>query len=79
MTNADQQRLMERFGFNPALPPIPRNDWADDGVFTPQMVYVDGYENGNRTGFTPRLQAAPVFATTMTDAFGVILNAGSSS
>ena len=79
MTNADQQRLMERFGFNPALPPIPRNDWADDGVFTPQMVYVDGYENGNRTGFTPRLQAAPVFATTMTDCFGVILNAGSSS
>ena len=79
MTSVDQQRLVERFGFNPMLPPLPVNKFSDDGVFVPQMLYVDGYENGNRTGFTPRIQAAPVFATTMTDAFGVILNAGSSS
>lgn len=79
LTALDQQRLMERFGFNPMLPPLPANKFSDDGVFVPQMMFVDAYENQNRTGLTPRIQTAPVFATTQTDAFGVILNAGSSS
>ena len=72
LTNSDQQRLMERFGFNPMLPPIPRNDWAADGVVTPQMFYVDAFEDVNRSGLTVRLQGAPVFATTQTDLVGTL-------
>lgn len=79
LTTPDMQKLMERFGFNPMLPPIPRNRWGDDDVIAPQMFYLDGYENENRTVFTPRLQAAPVFPTTQTDAFVLLSNAGTTS
>lgn len=78
LTAMDQQRLMERFGFNPLLPPIPRNDWMDTDVVVPQMFYVDAYENANRSGVVVRVQGAPVYPTTQTDAF-VTLTVGTTS
>jgi hypothetical protein len=72
LTASDQQRLMERFGFNPMLPPIPRNDWAADGVIVPQMFYVDAYEDDKSKVETVRIQSAPVFVTVQTDAFATL-------
>lgn len=72
LTSSDQQRLMERFGFNPMLPPIPKNDWADDGVIVPQMFYVDAYDDDKSKVTTIRIQSAPVFPTVQTDAFATL-------
>ena len=63
---------MERFGFNPMLPPIPKNAWADDGVIVPQMFYVDAYEDDKAKVETIRVQSAPVFVPVMTDAFATL-------
>jgi len=79
MTSMDIQRMMERFGFNPMLPPLPSNKWQAGDVITPQMFYVDSYEIGNRSNVTLRVQGAPVFPTTQTDAIVTILNAGTST
>lgn len=76
LTALDQQRLMERFGFNPLLPPLPVSKWQDGDVIAPQMFYIDAYEGTSRENLTLRAQAAPVFVTTQTDAFVTLLNAG---
>ena len=72
MTNQDLQLFMERMGFNPALPPLPMNVMAGDGVVLPETFFSDLYDSEDRKKTTVRVQHAPIFATTMTDAFGVL-------
>ena len=77
LTAIDQAKLMERFGWNPAVPPLPPNIREGAGaIIQPQMFYADGYESENAKAVTVRIQGAPVFPTTMTDCFYTILNAG---
>jgi hypothetical protein len=61
------------FGFSPAIPPMPPNIKGMDHAINPAMFYHDAYHGGNQKGVTVRSQAAPIFSTTMTDAF-VTLN-----
>lgn len=59
------------FGFNLDNPPIAPNA-RPGNVFDPNSLYFDAYPHGNNKGWTIRVQAAPIFATTMTDAFYVM-------
>lgn len=63
----------ETFGFNPASPPMPPNVKDLSNALNPAMFYCDAYPSANQKAVTIRTQAAPIFATTMTDAF-VTLN-----
>ena len=67
---------MERFGWNPAVPPLPANINDTSSVILPQMFYADGYDSVDGKNTTVRVQGAPVFPTTMTDCFYLIQNAG---
>lgn len=73
MTSQDQQKLMERFGFNAMVPPLPMNIEGDGNIILPQQFYVDSYESDDRKAVALRVQAAPIFATTQTDAFGAMV------
>jgi len=72
MTSGKAQMYRENFGFNPALPPVPANIKNQGAVINPGMFYFDAYEGTNGKTITARAQAAPIFATTMTDAFGLL-------
>jgi hypothetical protein len=72
MTNHDLQLFMERMGFNPTLPQLPMNVMAGDGVILPETFFVDMYDAGDLKKTTLRAQHAPIFATTMTDCYGVL-------
>ncbi len=79
LTAIQQAQLMERFGWNPAVPPLPPNIKGGAGVIQPQMFYCDGYDGENAKTTTIRVQAAPVFPTTMTDCFYYISTVGNAS
>jgi len=59
------------FGFSLDNPPVAPNA-RPGNVFDPNSLYFDAYPHGNNKGWTIRVQAAPIFATTMTDAFVVM-------
>ena len=75
LTAMEMQMVMERFGFNPSVPLTPPNVWGE-GTVLPQMFYADYYQSNDRKHGTMRVQAAPVFPTTMTDAWVTILAGG---
>lgn len=60
------------FGFDPSAPPMPPKMRAAGGVIDPAMFYADAYVSGDWKRITMRVQSAPIFATTMTDAFVVL-------
>ena len=59
------------FGFNMDAPPMPANI-KGSGTLMPNMFHSDAYMAANGKALTVRTQAAPIFATTMTDAFVTI-------
>ena len=63
----------EMFGFNIETPPVPENlkgtKWAQ---ILPAATYVDAYPREGNKGVAIRMQSAPIFATTQTDAFVTI-------
>lgn len=61
----------EMFGFNMELPPTPANI-KGTGVIMPAMFHNDAYGSSDGKAITLRTQTAPIFATTMTDAFVTI-------
>lgn len=61
----------EMFGFNMEAPPMPANI-RGAGIIMPAMFHNDAYTAGNGKAVTIRTQTAPIFATTMTDAFVTI-------
>ena len=75
LTQIEMQMVMERFGFNPATPITPPNVWGDNTVLS-QMFYTDAFGSEDRKHVTMRVQAAPVFPTTQTDAWCTILAGG---
>lgn len=62
----------ELFGFNPEMAPMPPNIKNLGEVISPAMFYFDAYPSANQKTVTLRAQAAPIFATTMTDCFVTI-------
>lgn len=61
----------EMFGFNMELPPMAPNV-KGQGTLMPNMFHSDAYMATNGKALTVRTQSAPIFATTMTDAFVTI-------
>lgn len=60
------------FGFDPMAAPMPAKMRAAGNVIDPSMFYCDAYVSQDWKKITVRTQSAPIFATTMTDAFVVV-------
>lgn len=63
--------FMETFGFS-STGMMPPNIKGASDIVSPAMFYFDGYPSTNGKAVTIRTQAAPIFATTQTDAIVVI-------
>lgn len=72
MVPARAALYQEYFGFDPSAMPMPPNVKAASGVIVPASFYFDAYVSPDWKKLTVRAQHAPIFATTQTDAFGVI-------
>jgi len=59
----------EMFGFNMMATPMPPNVKNLGSVISPAMFYSDAYKSEDDKKITVRTQSAPIYATTMTDAF----------
>lgn len=68
------QLYQELFGFNPMAAPMPAKVLNAGAVIDPGMFYCDSYVANDWKKVTIRSQAAPIFATTHTDAFGLLNN-----
>ena len=66
------QLYRELFGFDPSAAPMPMSMRAAGGIIDPAMFYSDAYVSSDWKKVTVRTQAAPIFATTMTDAFVIL-------
>jgi hypothetical protein len=64
-----QQLYSYWFGMDMSVPMIPAKIKNPSGIVTPQMFHCDAYAAGDNKKVTIRTQAAPIFATTQTDAF----------
>jgi hypothetical protein len=69
MTASEEAYYQEFFGFSPAQPPMPPKIKGGAGTVSPAMFYFDAYKGASMKNVTIRTQTAPIFATTMTDAF----------
>ena len=72
MTSAKMAFYQEMFGFNPEAPPMPNNIKGAGHAVDMRMAYFDAYVSNDWKKITIRSQAAPIFATTMTDAFALL-------
>lgn len=68
LDTAARQFYNDNFGFDMNTPPMPMNT-TEGGIIVPEMFYHDAYPSNDRKKVSVRTQAAPIFATTMTDAF----------
>lgn len=73
MTPMRASWYQEIFGFSPMAAPMPPGIKNASAILNSAMFYFDAYGSKNEKAVTIRTQAAPIFATTMTDAF-VTLN-----
>jgi hypothetical protein len=64
-----QQFYQQMFGFNMSAPPMPPNVKGAAHALNPGMFFCDAYASNDWKRVTMRTQSAPIFATTMTDAF----------
>ncbi len=64
----------EIFGMNMLAPPMPPNIKNLGAVVNPAMFYSDAYKAQDDKKITVRTQAAPIYATTQTDAFVTLTN-----
>jgi len=67
-----EQLYREFFGFDPLAPPMPANTREEGGIILPEACYHDAYVSADWKRLTIRMQCAPIYATTMTDAFVTI-------
>jgi hypothetical protein len=74
---SDVREYTEVFGFNPNALPQGVNVKNAGAVLDPAWFYFDFYPFGNKKGLTLRVQTAPIFATTQTDAWVTINTQGS--
>jgi len=71
LSPAEEADMRYFMGVDPAAGMIPPNIKGAPGVISPAMFYFDFYKSGRKI-FTVETQSAPIFATTMTDAWVVI-------
>ena len=64
----------EMFGINPMAPMMPPNIKNQGSIIDPGMFYCDAYVSNDWKKVSIRTQSAPIFATTQTDAFGLLQN-----
>lgn len=74
ITSQKAQWMQEFFGINPNAPTMPMNIKGAGDIVSPNMFYFDAYASEGYTTASVRTQTAPIFATTMTDAFATIEN-----
>lgn len=67
------QLYQELFGFNLEMPPMPANIKGGE-IISPAMFYADAYSSQDWKRVTVRVQSAPIFATTQTDAIATLDN-----
>lgn len=67
-----EQLYRDYFGFDPSMPPMPVKMKAAGAIIDPAMFYADAYVASDWKRISMRLQTAPIFVTTMTDAFVVM-------
>jgi hypothetical protein len=72
MVASDVAEFVELFGFNPAGGPSVPNIKNAGANFIAEHFYYDCYKSTNQKSLTCRVQHAPIFATTQTDAISVI-------
>jgi len=63
------------FGFSPGMAPVPPMVKNMGSAVVPAMFYFDAYVSENWKRVSLRTQAAPIYATTQTDAFATIESA----
>lgn len=68
ITSMDRELYLETFGISLDIPPAGMVR-SEGGIIEPQMFHADAYTSADRKRITVRTQAAPIFATTQTDAF----------
>lgn len=66
---ARDQMYQQLFGFAPGMEPMPPLVKSPGSTINPAMFYFDAYTAENWKRLSIRTQAAPIFATTQTDAF----------
>jgi hypothetical protein len=66
--SVEQAWYMDMFGFNMSVPPTLPNI-QNPGVVDPRGMHFDAYEGPDKKAVTLRMQSAPIFPTTETDAF----------
>lgn len=64
----------EMFGMDPFAPMMPARVMNEGAIIDPGMFYCDAYASNDWKKVTLRTQSAPIFATTQTDAFGLLQN-----
>jgi hypothetical protein len=69
VTPQDAAWYQSMFGFNMTSPPMPANVKNMGAIINPAMFYSDAYESPDKKKVVVRTQAAPIYATTQTDAF----------
>lgn len=73
ITQAEIAMYNELFGVDLNAAPMPPR-LMGGGVVDPGMFYCDAYKAADNKKVTVRTQSAPIFATTQTDAFGLLQN-----
>jgi hypothetical protein len=66
-----QQLYSEMFGMSLDSPPVPAGTY-ENGIIRPDFFMHDAYVSDDWKKVTMRTQAAPIFSTTHTDAFGTL-------
>jgi hypothetical protein len=69
---ARDQLYQQLFGFAPGMAPMPPRIMDVARAISPAMFYFDAYVSDNWKRVSVRSQAAPIFATTQTDAFATL-------
>lgn len=72
MTSSERAFFTELFGFSPSTGVRPPNLSAPGNIFVPQHFYFDAYTSQDKKNVTCRVQHAPIFPMTQTDAISVI-------
>lgn len=69
---SEKAEFAELFGFAQAPGPMPPLVKGPSGVLSPEMFKLDAFVSEDRKNVTLRSQSAPIFCTTMTDAWATI-------
>lgn len=69
---SEKAEFAELFGFSQSPGPMPGNIKGPAGLLSPDMFMFDAFVSTDRKNVTLRSQAAPIFCTTMTDAWATI-------